>query len=186
MTRSSSSPSLPAPVPAPSFASFPAVAGSLLADAADRLGGADLDQLDLLFSDGVPFRECAALGLLADRLTDDHVRDLARGLAVEINLGDRVIPSDLVRLALSFKRPPRVPVVLVHRGVLRAIYWDYEWLCTVRTGRVDVGIHSGWDLRGPAFVRAPGGPNLIDVSPRCAVAPPVVSQLADALLSPAA
>ena len=186
MTHSSSSPSLPAPVPATSFARFPAVAESLLADAADRLGGADLDRLDLLFSDGVPARECAALGILAQRLTDDHLRDLAHGLPLEIDLGDRVIPSDIVRLFVSFKMPSRVPVVLVDRGALRAIYWDYEWLCTVRTAGIDVGIHSGLDLRGPAFVRAPGGQDLVDVSPRCAVAPPAVSRLADAVLSPAA
>ena len=186
MTRSSSSSSVPPAVPATSFECFPAVAESLLADAADRLGGADLDRLQLLFSDGLPSRERAALGMLAKRLTDDHIHDLAYGLPVEIDLGDRLIPSDIVRLAASFKMPPRLPVLLVDRGALRAMYWDYEWLCTVRSGSIDVGIHPSWDLRGPAFVRAPGGPDLVDVSPGCAVAPPVVSRVADAVFSPAA
>ena len=186
MTHSSSSPPLPAPVPATPFASFPAVAGSLLADAADRLGGADLDRLVLLLSDGVPSRERAALGILAKRLTDDDLRDLVHGVPVEIDLGDRVIPSDIVRLAALFENPPTLPVVVVDRRALRAIYWDYEWLCTVRTRSHDVGIHPGWDLRGPAFVRAPGGPDLVDVSSRCAVAPPAVSRVADVYSSSAA
>ena len=182
MTEFSSSPSLPAAVPATSFERFPAVARSLLADAADRLGGSDLDRLQLVFSDGLPSRERTALAMLTKCLNDDHIRDLACGLPVEIDVGDRRIPSDIVRLAADFKMPPRLPVVLVDRGALRAIYWDYEWLCTVRSGTNHVGTDPRWDLRGPAFVG--GGPDLVDVSPACSLALTAVSRVADAVFRP--
>ena len=165
---------------------FSVVAPALLADAVSRLGGADLDRVQVGVSNGLPSREAAALEMVAKRLASAPGRDPGAGAAVEVDVAGTVLSADLVRLVTSFRVPAFRPVVLVDRGALRAIYWDYEWLCTVRPRSPAGQFDPLWDLRGPAFVRVPGGPELLAVSPACAAAPPPVSELADVLFSSAA